>query len=93
MGCSLPRPALRVKGGGETILFFGRISQYSHREFLDAFSSQTPAQHHESLLTEVYNTAPHRHAKVCPRVRYSIDYLIAALVLWGLIVVETALVP
>lgn len=86
------RPALSVKGGGETLFFFGRIAQYSHREFLDVFSSQTLTQQHEAILTEVYNTARIATKKFA-RVRYSIDYLLIALVLWGLIVLDTALLP
>lgn len=86
------RPSLSVKGGGETLLFFGRIAQYSHRDFLNTFSRQTPAQHHESLLTEVYNTALIASQKFA-RVRYSIDFLILGLLLWSLIVIETALTP
>jgi len=84
------RPSLSVKGGDETLFFFGRISQFSHREFLDEFSRQTLSQHHESLLTEAYNTALIATQKF-KRVRYSIDFLIGSLFLWGLILIETAL--
>lgn len=84
------RPALVVKGGAETLFFFGRIAQLSHREFLDEFSKQTMTQHHEALLTEAYNTSIIAKQKF-KRVRYSIDFLIGSLFLWGLIVIETAL--
>lgn len=89
-GLLAARPALQVKGGGETLLFFGRIAQFKHRDFLEAFSKQTPAQHHESLLTEVYNTSLIATQKFA-RVRYSIDYLIMALLIWGVIVLVNAL--
>lgn len=89
-GLLAARPSLIVKGGGETLLFFGRISQFKHREFLEAFSKQTPAQHHESLLTEVYNTSLIATQKFA-RVKYSIDYLILSLFFWGVVMLLNAL--
>lgn len=84
------RPALAVKGGGETIFFFNRIAQYKHPEFLDVFSKQSSAEFHAALLTEVYNTARIANEKFA-RIRYSIDYLIVSVVLWTLIQVLLAL--
>lgn len=84
------RPSLRVKGGGETLFFFGRIAQYTHSEFLKVFSEQSVAQHHASLLTEVYNTARIASNKF-KLVRYSIDGLLVALFFWACIVIEIAL--
>lgn len=89
-GLLAARPSLRVKGGGETLFFFGRIAQFTHRDYLDTFSKQTIAQHHESLLTEVYNTARIASVKFA-RVRWSIDFLLIALLLWALVVLENAL--
>jgi len=84
------RPALAVKGGGETIFFFNKIAQYSHQEFLDVFSKQSPSQFHAALLTEVYNTARIANEKFA-RIRHSIDYLIVSVVLWMLIQLLLAL--
>ena len=87
------RPSLIVKGtGAPTLFFFGHIAQLEHREFLDLFSKQTATQHHESLLTQVYSTA-HIATQKFARVRYSIDYLIYALILWAVIVLVTAIAP
>lgn len=87
------RPSLIVKGSGSpTLLFFGNIAQMEHREFLDSFSKQTATQHHEALLTQVYSTARIASLKFA-RVRYSIDFLILALILWSGIVLVTAILP
>lgn len=90
-GLLAARPSLSVKRGGETLFFFGRIAQYSHRQFLDEFTKQTMSQQHESLLTEAYNTALIARQKF-KRVRYSIDFLLGALFVWALILIETALI-
>jgi hypothetical protein len=90
-GLLATRPNLRVKGGGETLFFFNRIAQYNHPEFLDAFAKLSPAGFHAALLTEVYNTARIASAKFT-RIRYSIDFLIAAVILWTLIQLFLALV-
>lgn len=90
-GLLAARPSLRVKGGSETLFFFGRIAQFSHRQFLDEFAKQTMSQQHESLLTEAYNTALIARLKF-KRVRYSIDFLLGALFVWALILIETALI-
>ncbi len=84
------RPALFVKGGGETIFFFNRIAQYTHKEFLDMFSKQSSSEFHAALLTEVYNTARIANEKFA-RIRYSIDYLIVSVALWTLIQVLFAI--
>ncbi len=89
-GLLATRPALTKKGTGGTLFFFGRIAQHEHGEFQDIFAKQSLADHRTSLLTEVHNTARIASSKF-KRVRYSIDFLILALVLWGLIVLLNAL--
>lgn len=84
-GLLATRPALTKRGSGGTLFFFGRIAQHEHGEFLDIFSKQSLADHRVSLLTEVHNTARIASVKF-KRVRYSIDFLILALVLWAVIV-------
>lgn len=84
------RPNLRVKGGGETLFFFNRIARFSHEEFLQAFPKLSSTEFHAALLTEVYNTACIASAKFA-RIRYSIDFLIAAVILWTLIQLFIAL--
>jgi hypothetical protein len=89
-GLLATRPNLRVKGGGETIFFFSRIAQYTHPEFLDVFSKLSSAEFHKAILTEVYNTARIANVKFA-RIRYSIDFLIASVILWTLIQLFIAL--
>lgn len=89
-GLLATRPNLRVKGGGETIFFFNRIAQYRHPEFLGVFSKLSSAEFHSALLTEVYNTARIASVKFT-RIRYSIDFLIASVILWALIQLFIAL--
>lgn len=84
------RPNLRVKGGGETIFFFNRIAQYKHRDFLDVFSKLSSSEFHSAILTEVYNTARIANVKFA-RIRYSIDFLIASVILWTMIQLFIAL--
>lgn len=91
-GLRATRPALTVQGGGETIFFFNKIAQYTHQEFLDTFSKQSAEQFHAALLTEVYNTARIANTKFA-RIRFSIDYLMIAVILWLLIQVALALSP
>lgn len=91
-GLLAARPALVKKGTGGTLFFFGRIAQHEPREFIDIFSKQPMADHHASLLTEVYNTARIASQKFV-RVRKSIDFLILALFLWAIIVALNAFAP
>lgn len=88
-GLLAARPALAKKGTGGTLFFFGRIAQHEHGEFVNAFSKQSLAEHHHSLLTEVHNTARIANQKFA-RVRKSIDFLIYALILWSIIVALNA---
>jgi len=89
-GLLATRPNLQVKAGVETIFFFNRIAQYPHAEFLDIFSKLSSTQFHSALLTEVYNTARIASVKFA-RIRYSIDFLIVAVILWTLVQLLLAL--
>jgi Family of unknown function (DUF5706) len=86
------RPILKAYSAGGTLFFFGRISQMSQQDFIAKFSAQSPTELRESLLTEVYTTARLAGIKFL-RIRYSLDFLIAAIFLWGLIQIVVALGP
>jgi hypothetical protein len=75
-----------------SLFFFGRISQMSYQDFADQFSSQSSAELRSSLLSEVYITAQLVNLKFI-RIRYSIDFLIAAVLLWAIMQVVVALTP
>ena len=89
-GLLAARPALSVKEGGDNLLFFGRIAQFSHAEFRDVFSKLSVGEFHASLMSEVYNTARIANGKFA-RIRRSIDFLIVSVVLWSLIQLVLAL--
>ncbi len=84
------RPILKGHSAGGTLFFFGRISQMSHAEFVEQFSSQSAAELRTSLLTEVHTTARLASKKFL-RIRYSLDFLILAIFLWGAIQIVVAL--
>jgi pseudouridine kinase len=84
------RPILKGHSAGGTLFFFGRISQMSQQDFIDKFTNQSPAELRSSLLTEVHTTAQLASKKFL-RIRYSLDFLIAAIFLWGMIQIVVAL--
>ena len=84
------RPVLKGHSAGGTLFFFGKISQMSQQEFVDQFTRQSPAELRSSLLTEVHTTA-RLASKKFTRIRYSLDFLIAAIFLWGMIQIVVAL--
>lgn len=86
------RPALKVRDDEGTLFFFGRIAQMDHPEYLDSFSAQNPTALRHAILTEVHNTSLIAMRKFA-RVRHSLDFLIAATVLYALLQVLTGLLP
>lgn len=78
------RPILQDQGTGGTLFFFGKISRMSYPEFVKKFSHQSTEELREALLTEVHNTARLANQKFI-RIRHSLDFLIAAVVLWSLV--------
>lgn len=75
-----------------SLFFFGRISRMSHQEFVEQFSRQSSAELRNSLLTEVHTTAKLANQKFI-RIRYSLDFLIVAVLLWAMMQVMVALSP
>src|SRR5581483_3211835 len=87
------RPALKAHRDDEgTIFFFGRISQMAHADYLEAFNSSHPKQLRHAILTEVHNTSQIATRKF-KRIRYSLDFLIVGVLLWGAIQILLALSP
>ena len=78
------RPVLKDQGHAGTLFFFGKISRMSSAEFVEKFSRQSASELREALLTEVHNTARIANQKFI-RIRYSLDFLIAAVFLWSLV--------
>ena len=62
----------------------------SHEEFVEQFSTQTSVDLRRSLLTEVHTTARLANQKFI-RIRHSLDFLIAAVILWAAMQVMVAL--
>lgn len=83
------RPVMQAHGAGGTLFFFGRISLMDHEEFIAKFTQQSSAEFRQSLLTEVYTTAQLARKKFM-RIQYSLDFLIAAILLWGAIQIVAA---
>ena len=75
-----------------SLFFFGRISQMSIQDFVKQFSSQSSAELRNSLLTEVHITARLVYQKFI-RIRYSLDFLIVAVMLWAIMQIMVALSP
>jgi hypothetical protein len=84
------RPMLKANSVGGTLFFFGRISQMTQSDFIQKFTGQSSAELRNSLLTEVHMTARLASKKFI-RIRYSLDFLIAAIFLWGMIQIVVAL--
>ncbi len=84
------RPILKGHSAGGTLFFFGRISQMSQQDFIAQFCRQSPPELRASLLTEVHTTARLASKKFL-RIRYSLDFLIVAIFLWGAIQIVVAL--
>jgi hypothetical protein len=72
-----------------TLFFFGKISRLSHKDFVEQFSTQSSAELRNALLTEVYMTARLANDKFT-RIRYSLDFLIIAVLLWAMMQVMVA---
>ncbi|MBI5033506.1 MAG: hypothetical protein HZB51_23535 [Chloroflexi bacterium] len=83
------RPVMKAHETGGTLFFFGRISQMTYDDFAAKFASQSPDEFRQSLLTEVYTTARLARKKFL-RIRYSLDFLIAAVFLWGMVQIVAA---
>jgi len=84
-----------ILSGGEassSLFFFDRISQMSVQDFVKQFSSQSSAELRNSLLTEVHMTARLARQKFI-RIRYSLDFLIVAVMLWAIMQIMVALSP
>lgn len=84
------RPIMQADETGGTLFFFGRVSQLSYQDFAENFSGQSSAQFRDALLNEVYTTARMANQKF-KRIRYSLDFLIAAAVFWALVQFMVAL--
>jgi len=87
------RPII-LSGGkaSSSLFFFDRISQMSVQDFVKQFSSQSSAELRNSLLTEVHMTARLARQKFI-RIRYSLDFLIVAVMLWAIMQIMVALSP
>lgn len=85
------RPMLRVGGARPSLFYFGTIVQHSEEEFIKAFVSQSSEDVRLALLAQV-----HARAKIAWRkftaIQRSLDFLVAALVLWTVAQVLLALV-
>lgn len=68
----------------ETLFYFGNIQQWSEKEFIDKFLSQPRHEISGSILALVYAQARIANRKFVG-VRQSINFLIAALILWALV--------
>jgi hypothetical protein len=64
----------------------------SVQDFVKQFSSQSSAELRNSLLTEVHMTARLARQKFI-RIRYSLDFLIVAVMLWAIMQIMVALSP
>jgi hypothetical protein len=80
------------KGSSGSLFFFGRIARMSYQDFVEQFSGQSSAEWRNSLLSEVHITARLVDLKFI-RIRYSIDFLIAAVLLWAIMRIVVALTP
>ncbi len=77
------RPILRSHDGGTTLFYFGQIAKSNSQDFIAKFSGLSPVEVKQSLLTEI-----HAMSEIAKRkfvwVQHSLDFLVAALVLWSL---------
>jgi hypothetical protein len=84
------RPVLKGDSTSGTLFFFGRISQMTQSDFIEKFIGQSPGELRQSLLTEVHMTARLARKKFV-RIRFSLDFLIVAIFLCGMIQIVVAL--
>ena len=78
------RPMILSDGeANSSFFFFGRISQMGVQDFVKQFSNQSSAELRNCLLTEVHMTAQLARKKFT-RIRYSLDFLIVAVLIWQL---------
>jgi len=73
-----------------TMFFFGKINRMTYPEFVEKFTSQTSQELRDALMTEVHTTARLANQKFM-LIRYSLDFLIAAVFLWTLVQLMIAL--
>ncbi len=86
------RPALNVRDEESTLFFFGRIARLKRHQFVESFSTQETTELRHAILTEVHNTS-RIAARKFRLIRYSIDFLIAAVSLWAIIQILFGLTP
>ena len=84
------RPVMHAHETGGSLFFFGRISQMGYKDFASQFSQQTSEDFRQALLSEVHTTAKLARKKFL-RTRYSLDFLIIAVLLFGAIQIVAAL--
>lgn len=77
------RPNLRVRPDKGTLFFFSRIARMDPDEYISTFTAQNTVELRKAVLTEVHTAALIAATKF-KRIRYSIDFLIAAVVLWAI---------
>jgi len=78
------RPSLRVRKDPGTLFFFSRIARMDLDEYVNTFSAQSTQDLRRAVLTEVHTTALIATTKF-QRIRYSIDFLIVAVILWAML--------
>ncbi len=84
------RPVMKAHGAGGTLFFFGNISLLGYEEFVEKFTRQSSEEFRQALLVEVHTTARLARSKFT-RIQYSLDFLIVAVFLWGVIQIVSAL--
>ncbi len=84
------RPTLRVRNDEGTLFFFARIASMEIDPYVQSFSAQPTAELVRTILTEVHTAALIATSKF-KRIRYSIDFLIAAVILWAILQVLVGL--
>lgn len=77
------RPSLRNREP-TSLMYFGQIAQASEKDFIETFQTQSLDKLKEAVLTEVHAKARIAKRKF-KRIRYSVNFLIAALILWTVV--------
>lgn len=86
------RPNLIPPVQSRNLFFFGHIMQFSERDFIETFSGQSEHVTRENLLAQVHKKAIIVNNKFI-RMKRSVDFLLAALILWGLLQVVLIFSP
>jgi hypothetical protein len=76
------RPRLRTRSHQPSMMYFRQIIRQPEQDFVDRFLHQTPEQVHRALLGEVYAQSVIATRKFV-QVRWSVIFLLLALVLWA----------